>query len=244
MVKEDILDHLDEFRESEEPVEPGAGAEAPARDGRGAGRRYEVNVLVDNSKTRGRPVIWETTPSYRNLFGALDKTRTETGEWETDHTRIKAGSLLRANHGFLVLDAMDVLIEPGVWGALKRTLRHRQVEIQSFDPVFLFAGVSLKPEPVPIDVKVLMIGTRHIYRLLYALDEDFKKIFKVKAEFAMQTPRSSDEVMNYACLIHKRVEDDDLPPFHREAVSAVVEHGFAWPATARSSAPGSPRSPI
>jgi lon-related putative ATP-dependent protease len=170
-------------------------------------------------------VIWETHPSYRNLFGSIEKSREEDGEWATDHTRIKAGSLLRANGGFLVLDAMDVLVEPGVWAALKRTLRHRKVEIQAFDPVFVFSGVSLKPEAVPIDVKVVMIGTRQIYALLYALDEDFKKIFKVKAEFAMHTALDDHELMNYACLIHKRVQLEALPPFHRDAVAAVVEHG-------------------
>ena len=222
-VQEEILDHLDRFREDQEPADSTESSpEAPERD---PWRSYRVNVIVDNSQAGGRPVVWETTPSYRNLFGTLDASRTESGEWESDHTRIRAGSLLRANGGFLVLDAMDVMVEPGVWAALKRTLRHRQVEVQSFEPILLFTGVSLKPEPVPIDVKVVMIGTNQIYRLLYALDEDFKKIFKVKAEFAMRTPLNDEEVMNYACLIHRRCEDEGLPPFHCEAVAAVVEHG-------------------
>ena len=221
-VTEDILDHLDEFRRDNAEDEPQPQTRGRTRS---ESQRYAVNVLVDHSQTEGAPVIWETNPSYRNLFGTIEKSRSESGEWETDHTRIKSGSLLRANGGFLVLDAIDVLVEPGVWAALKRTMRHRQVEIQSFDPSFLVAGVSLKPEPVPIDVKVVMIGTRHIYRLLYAMDEDFKKIFKVKAEFAVHTPLNDEEVMNYACLIHKRVRRDDLPPFHRDAVAGVIEHG-------------------
>jgi ATP-dependent Lon protease len=222
-VSEDILDNLDEFRKANDEGEAAAAPEAakPA-DSR---LRYAVNVVVDNSQAEGPPVIWETNPSYRNLFGTIEKSRSETGEWETDHSRIKAGSLLRAHRGFLVLDALDVLVEPAVWAALKRTLRHRQVEIQTFDPAFLFAGVSLNPEPVPIDVKVVMIGTRQIYSLLYALDEDFKKIFKVKAEFAMQTPLNGEEMMNYACLIHKRVRLEKLPAFHSGAVAGVVEHG-------------------
>ena len=223
-VTDDILANLGEFRKSEEPGEEPAGPPESAASS-GIGQRYSVNVVVDNSQTEGPPVIWETNPSYRNLFGTVEKSRSETGEWETDHTRIKAGSLLRANGGFLVLDAMDVLVEAGVWAALKRTLRHRQVELQSFDPGFLFSGVSLKPEPVPIDVKVVMIGTRQIYRLLYAVDEDFKKIFKVKAEFATHTPLNDDEMLNYACLIHKRVRVEGLPPFHRDAVAGVIEHG-------------------
>jgi lon-related putative ATP-dependent protease len=223
-VTDDILANLGEFRKAEETDDesPGPPEAGPSS---GFGQRYSANVVVDNSQTDGPPVIWETNPSYRNLFGTVEKTRSETGEWETDHTRIKAGSLLRANGGFLVLDAFDVLVEAGVWAALKRTLRHRQVEIQSFDPAFLFSGVSLKPEPVPIDVKVVMIGTRQIYALLFAHDEDFKKIFKVKADFATHTPLNSDEMMNYACLIHKRVRVEGLPPFHRDAVAGVIEHG-------------------
>jgi len=221
-VREDILDHLDEFRSTED--EGAAGAQEGVSSA-GSRMRYRVNVVVDNSQSSGPPVMWETNPSYRNLFGTIEKSRSETGEWETDHTRIKAGSLLRANHGFLVLDAMDVLVEPGVWAALKRTLRHRQVEIQTFDPSFMLAGVSLTPEPVPIDLKVVMIGTRHIYSVLYEHDEDFKKIFKVKAEFAMQTPLNDEELTNYACLIHKRVREEKLPPFHRDAVAGIVEHG-------------------
>jgi lon-related putative ATP-dependent protease len=222
-VAEDLLAHLDEFRSSQESAEAAEGAKPE-----GAGfdlTRYGVNVVVDNSRTRGRPILWETSPSYRNLFGAIEKVRVGAGEWESDHTRIRAGSLLAASGGFLVLDAMDVLVEPGVWAALKRTLRNRSVEMQVFDPFHVISGVSLKPEPAPIDVKVVMIGTRHIYRLLYALDEDFKKIFKVKAELARWTPLSDEELTNYACFVHKKVLDDDLPPFHREAVAAIVEHG-------------------
>jgi len=219
---EDVLEHLEDFREGDgdESEESSPGAKD-----RREHSRHAVNVVVDNSQTKGRPVIWEKTPSYRNLFGTVDKTRTETGEWATDHTRIKAGSLLRANGGFLVIDALDLLVEPGVWAALKRTLRHRQVDIQAFDPILLVTGVSLAPEPVPIDVKVLVIGTHQIYRLLYAVDEDFKKIFKIKAEFARQTPLNDEELMNYACLIRKRCGDDSLPPFRKDAVAAIVEHG-------------------
>jgi lon-related putative ATP-dependent protease len=224
-VTQDILDHLGEFRLPEDAASQEGAAEASQGPPAQEPTRYAVNVVVDNSNTKGRPIIWETAPSYRNLFGTIEKARASSGEWETDHTRIKAGSLLRANGGFLVLDAMDVLVEPGVWMALKRTLRTRKVEIQFFDPLQLLSAISLKPEPIPIDVKVLMIGTRHIYRLLYALDEDFQKIFKVKAEFAMHTPLSAEELQNYACFVHKKAQDDALLPFHRSAVATVVEHG-------------------
>jgi lon-related putative ATP-dependent protease len=221
-VGEAVLAHLPTLREPQEPSEgeAGAAAEAPAD-----GTRYGVNVVVDNAKTQGRPIIWETAPSYRNLFGTIERARRPGGEWDTDHMHIKAGSLLRASGGILVLDAMDVLVEPGVWSGLKRSLRNRTVDIQSFDPLQIFSSVSLKPETAPVDVKVVMIGTRAIYGLLYAVDEDFRKIFKIKSEFAMDTARSDDEIDNYACFVHKKVQDDHLPPFHRDAVAAVVEHG-------------------
>jgi lon-related putative ATP-dependent protease len=222
-VAEDVLENLGSFRDGQEGASledaAGSGESDLDRD------RYRVNVLVDNAKTHGLPIIWETAPSYRNLFGTIEKVRTPSGDFVTDHMRIRSGSLLRASGGILVLDAMDMLVEPGVWAALKRTLRNRSVEIQSFDPLQLFASVSLKPEAVPIDVKVVMLGTRHIYHLLYNLDEDFKKIFKVKAEFAMFTDRSDEELYNYACFVRKKVKDDGLKAFHRDAVSAVVEHG-------------------
>jgi ATP-dependent Lon protease len=224
-VAEDIMENLPLFREAAEGPASGGGGQPAGAEPELDLKRYAVNVVVDNSETKGRPIIWETTPSYRNLFGTVERVRTRTGEWESDHTRIHAGSLLKANGGFLVLDAMDVLTEPGVWAALKRTLRTKKVEIQTFDPLYMFSATSLKPEPAPIDVKVLMIGTRHIYRLLYRLDEDFKKIFKVKAEFTVETDLSDDEVWNFACFVHKKVTDDGLPHFHRAAVAAVAEHG-------------------
>ncbi len=222
-VAEALLDSLDELRQGVDArPEPGPEGEVEIVHD----PSFDVNLLVDNSQTKGRPVIWETTPSYRNLFGTIEKIRTAEGEWVTDHTRIRAGSLLRANGGFLVLDAIDVLVEPGVWAALKRTLRTRKVEIQVFDPMNMMAGNAIKPEPVPIDVKVIMIGTRQIYGLLHRHDEDFTKIFKVKAEMAMTIPRSGQELINYAAFVHKKTQDDELPPFHRQAVAAIIEHGI------------------
>ena len=106
-----------------------------------------------------------------------------------------------------------------------RTLRTRKLEIQLFDPLQLHLSGALKPEPIGVDVKVLMLGTPQIYRSLYALDEDFQKIFKIKAEFAGQTQLSEGELRNYACFVHKKVADDSLPPFHRDAIAAVVEQG-------------------
>ena len=115
------------------------------------------------------------------------------GMWKTDFTKIKSGSFLRANGGYLVLNALDVFIEPGVWIALKRTLRNRTMEMQSFDPFYLFASSALKPEPIDVKVKVVMIGDAYIYETLYAVDEDFKKIFKMKADFDTVMERKDED---------------------------------------------------
>ena len=151
--------------------------------------RWRVNLVVDNTDVGGRPVVMETEPTYTNLFGTVERTLTQSGEAATSFMRIRAGSLMRANGGFLVLNADDVLMEPRVWPGLKRALKYRRVQIQSLESLVLGAAL-LKPEPVPINVKVVIIGGRAIYDLLFRYDSDFPKIFKVLADFDMVLARS------------------------------------------------------
>ena len=186
---------------------------------------YQVNVLVDNSEAKGAPVIIETSPTYRNLFGTIERSWGMGGIGKTDFTKIKSGSFLRANGGYLVLNALDVLIEPGVWLALKRTLRNRSMEMQSFDPFYLFASSALKPEPIGAKVKVVMIGDAYLYETLYAVDEDFKKVFKIKADFDTVMERKDETQLQYASFIHKICHDENLLPFDRSGVAAVIEYG-------------------
>jgi lon-related putative ATP-dependent protease len=187
---------------------------------------YQVNVLVDNSESKGAPVIIETSPTYRNLFGTVERSIDRLGGiWKTDFTKVKSGSFLRANGGYLVLNALDVFIEPGVWLALKRTLRNRRMEMQSFDPFYLFASSALKPEPIDIRVKVVMIGETYIYDTLFYVDEDFKKIFKIKADFDVVMERTPETQEQYSAFIRKICHDEKLLPFDRTGVAAVVEHG-------------------
>jgi lon-related putative ATP-dependent protease len=147
------------------------------------------------------------------------------GMWKTDFTKIKSGSFLRANGGYLVLNALDVFIEPGVWIALKRTLRNRSMEMQSFDPFYLFTSSALKPEPIEARVKVVMIGDAYIYETLYYMDEDFKKIFKIKADFDSVMNRNEDSQLQYSTFIRKICQDEKLLPFDRTGVAAVIEYG-------------------
>lgn len=187
---------------------------------------YQVNILVDNSETKGAPVIIETSPTYRNLFGTIERSIDRMGGiWKTDFTKIKSGSFLRASGGYLVLNAVDVFTEPGVWIALKRTLRNRSLEMQSFDPFYLFASSALKPEPIDVRVKVVMIGDTYLHDLLYAVDEDFKKIFKVRADFDSVMNRTPEAMVQYASFIRKICKDENLLPFDKTGVAAVLEQG-------------------
>ncbi len=186
---------------------------------------YRVNLLVDNSEQKGAPVVIETNPSYMNLFGSIESVVSRSyGIGQTDFTRIKAGSFLKANGGYLVLNALDALVEPGVWATLKRTLRNQTFEIQNFAAMFLFATSRLKPEPIPCDVKVVMIGDAYVFNVIYYADEDFKKIFKIKAEFASDMPRTEATPAEYARFIKKIGDDDRLLSFDREGVAAVIEY--------------------
>jgi len=223
--KENILGTPARFQpKPETPQVPIPGLVLPSQPD--AFTEFQVNVLVDNSETKGGPVIIETSPTYRNLFGTIERNVDRMGGmWKTDFTKIKSGSFLRANGGYLVLNALDVFIEPGVWIALKRTLRNRTMEMQSFDPFYLFASSALKPEPIDIKVKVVMIGDAYIYETLYAVDEDFKKIFKVKADFDTVMERKDETQLKYAAFIRKICNDEKLLPFDRSGAAAVIEYG-------------------
>lgn len=224
-VKDSILENPSRFQpKTEVPQLPIPGLAIPLPVDTFS--EYQVNVLVDNSETKGAPVIIETSPTYRNLFGTIERGLDRLGGiWKTDFTKIKAGSFLRANGGYLVLNGLDVLIEPGVWIALKRTLKNRSMEMQSFDPFYLFASSALKPEPIEVRVKVVMIGDAYLYGMLYAMDEDFKKIFKIKADFDSVMDRKDQTLLQYASFIRKICRDETLLPFDRTAVAAVIEYG-------------------
>lgn len=186
---------------------------------------YRANLLINNSERKGAPVIMETNPNYINLFGSIELAASRFGVVQTDFTKIKAGSFLKANGGYLVINALDALIEPGVWQTLKRTLRNQKLEIQNYASLFLISTTRLKPEPIKCDVKVVLIGDAYIYYLLYRLDEDFKKIFKVKAEFDSEMKKDNQTIKEYIAFINKISGEDDLKPFDKSGMAAVVEYG-------------------
>ncbi|HPQ60819.1 MAG TPA: ATP-binding protein, partial [Syntrophales bacterium] len=184
---------------------------------------YRVNLLVDNSHLEKPPVIIESFPTYRNLFGSIERVLDRNGVWRTDYSRIKVGSLVRANGGFLVLNLLDAIMEPGVWSALKRSLKTKKMEIQTYDPFYMFTTTGLKPEPIDMDVKVIVISDAYLYYLLYAYDEDVKKIFKVRADFDTAMDRTETSIHQFSAFLRSKTAEDGLRPLDRTAVAAVAE---------------------
>jgi ATP-dependent Lon protease len=184
-----------------------------------------VNVVADNSRTRGAPVIVETSPTYKNLFGTIEHDVNLFGRVSTNFTRIKPGSLLRANGGYLVFDLEDALIEPLVWERLKRAIKAGQLLTDVYEPFALLATTALKPQPIPLDTKVVVIGSTELYYLLHFADPDFPELFKVRADFGPETPRSPDAHRDYARFVARLVRNDRLPPFNADAVAEIIRFG-------------------
>jgi ATP-dependent Lon protease len=220
---EDMLQNdLDRFREAR----PRRGEEdAPAFRKQEPFEEFSVNLILDNSETDRVPIVIEKSPSYKNLFGSLERVVDRFGYWRTDFTRIFSGSLLHAAGGYLVMNASDVFAEMGVWMALKRTVRNGELEIAGYDPFSMMAGSGIKPEPVPLDVKVVLIGDARMYGILYQYDEDFKKIFKIKAEFDTVMEYNRKNIDQYFRFISRVVQDENLPAFDISGMQAMVEYG-------------------
>ena len=166
-LEKNILDNLSRFQQREEQQPSVLGIQLPKEED--GFLEYQVNVIVDNAREQGVPVIIEKNPRYKNLFGTIERVVDRNGVWRTDFTHIKAGSIVKADGGYLVLNALDALTEPGVWVTLKRVLRNRQIEIQPIESGLLGASSALKPEPIDLNVKVIMIGDPSMYQLLYGL---------------------------------------------------------------------------
>ena len=186
---------------------------------------YQVNILVDNSDSKGAPVIFENTPTFFNLVGKIEK-RVENGIYQTDFTMVKAGAMFRANGGYLVLHAREVLTYPFAWDAIKNMLRHQRVQIEEMGENFQFLPTTgLRPDPIPVQCKVILIGSNHLYHLLARMDEDFGKAFQVKAEFDSMVQRDPDTMTEYARFIATTCQRDQLKPVDRSGVAAVIEYG-------------------
>jgi ATP-dependent Lon protease len=227
-VRHHILDNLEPFKEregEEEARESPDGTPRPMPGERDPFRMYGVNVILAHGTTEACPVVFETTPTYPNLFGTIQRSYDMRGGYTSDFMDLRAGSLLRADGGFLIMYALDALTEPGVWKTLKRTMNHGMLEIQPLDLFFAVSSAAMKPEPVDINVKVVLIGDRDMYELLYSFEEDFRKIFKVRAEFDEEMKMNDEVIRQYGGHLRKLSEDEKLCPFDRTAVAAMIEYG-------------------
>jgi lon-related putative ATP-dependent protease len=224
-VEEHILSHLEDF--SEDSAKPDAAAQIRLEPPNDPFVIYQVNIVVDNTDIKGAPVVIETNPTYSNLFGRVER-KAQFGTLSADFTLIRAGSYAKANGGFLVVNAHDVLLNAGVWEMLKRTVKNKEVRIEDMAEQFGMVPVAgMRPSPIPVYVKVIMIGHQFIYHQLYSADEDFRKIFKVKADFDSEMPRDAQGFDNYAAFISSRCEDERLLHFDPPGAARVVEYG-AW----------------
>ena len=228
-VERDIIDNALDFLRSPGPQE---GAEQPINpalsldpDQPPSFRRYRVNVIVDQSDATGAPVVYEDIPSLSNLIGRIEHL-SQFGALITDFNLIKPGALHRANGGYLLMDARKVLMEPLAWEELKRALRADEIRIDGLaQRLSLISTVSLEPEPIPLEVKIVLVGDRMLYHLLSAYDPDFESLFKVPAEFNDRMDLTPEAVDDYARLIAKLARREKLRPLDPGGVARVIEYG-------------------
>ncbi|MBC7265007.1 MAG: AAA family ATPase [Chloroflexi bacterium] len=219
----DVVENVHLFQPSEAAEE--TSPKIPGVAGRGDPlTRYSVNVIVDNSKVSGAPVVFEGNPTYYNLVGRTEY-RAELGALVTDFTMIRSGALHRANGGYLMLEAASLLRSPLAWDVLKRALRSGEIRLDEMSADYTPALMeSLRPEPIPLDTKVVLIGDAQSYYLLLHLDEEFGELFKVKAEFDYLMDRTPEGLQNYAAFIAERCREEGLRHFTPDGVAAVVDH--------------------
>ncbi len=223
-IHNDIIEHNDIFLQSdEEQSGPATAVLSPGRSKEAFSKRYKINVLVDNSESSGAPVVYEQNPTYPNLIGRLEHMA-QLGALVTDFTLIKSGALHQANGGYLVLDARKLVMQPYAWEGLKRVLRSGEICIESPGQAYgLVSTVALQPEPIPLKVKVVLLGERTLYYLMHQNDPDFGELFKVMADFDDQLPRNDDNNMIYARLIGTLARKESLRHFNRGAVAKIIE---------------------
>jgi lon-related putative ATP-dependent protease len=219
-VQQDMVEHVDDFRKQEESVSV-SGMTVTLHQ---TFHNYQINVLVSNNKESGAPILSEDNPAYSNLVGRVEHIA-QFGALVTDFTLIKPGALHRANGGYLLLDVRKVLMQPLAWEGLKRALQSREIRIESLGQMYgLISTVSLEPEPIPLDIKIVLFGDRLFYYLLQEYDPEFSELFKVAADFEEHIERSADTHLLYARLIATLARKEGLLPYDRYAVARVIEY--------------------
>ena len=226
-LEEDVLDHAEVFQQPKDGEQPTLFGISLAQgdDSDATFRRYRVNLLIEHTEAKGAPIVDEDNPTHDNLVGRIEHIA-QMGTLVTDFTLIKAGAFHRANGGYLVLDALKVLTQPFAWEALKRALRAHEIRTESVGQMLsLISTVSLEPEPIPLDVKVVLVGQRMIYYLLHDLDPEFGELFKVVVDFDEDMQREPGSDLLYARAVATMARSMKLRPLERDAVARVIEHG-------------------
>ena len=185
---------------------------------------YKVNVFVDNSSLASSPIIIEPNPNWFNIFGKVER-RALMGTYMSDHTMIKPGAVQLANGGYLILNIRDVVLNPGVWEGLKRVIRTKEVRVEDpWEQFSFFTPQGMRPQPMPVQLKIVVMGDDQLYQQLSLYDEDFWEMFKVKADFDYQIERTEENIEAYACFIRTCCDDERLLPFDRSGVAKIIEH--------------------
>ena len=226
LLEDDIVENLENFKEEEEDDSnnPLAMFAAAQRNPETFFERYRINLFVDNSQVKTAPVIFESNPTYYNLAGSIEY-QNEMGVMKTDFTMIKPGALHRANGGYLILLAKDILSNSYSWKSLKRSLLDEAVTIDSrASSAGALVSQTIKPEPIPIDVKVIIIGDYYTYAILSEYDEEFQKLFKVMADFESDMDRSNENISKFARFVSTKCQMEGLSHFTPSAVALLVEH--------------------
>ncbi len=219
--KEDILEHLEDFKVQEEQGPQPAFLKLPKSEP--TFTRYIINVLVNNKDCKGAPCIFESNPTYYNLFGRIEH-KIQYGFAITDFSMIKAGSLHKANGGYIVINALDLLRNIFAYDALKRAIRDKEAKIEDvWEQYRLMSTTTLKPEPMPLNIKVILVGDPYLYYLLHNLDQEYRELFKVKADFDSRMKRTDENIQKYAFFIATLCKEEKLLPFDRTGVAKVVE---------------------
>jgi lon-related putative ATP-dependent protease len=222
-VREDILENIEDFKPQEE--QPSTLPFLKPQKSEPSFVKYYVNVLVNNRYTKGAPVVIESNPTYYNLFGRIEH-KLQYGVAVTDFSMIKPGSLQKANGGYLIIDALEVLKNIFVYDALKRAIKDREIRIEDvWEQYRLVSSITLKPQALPFNVKIILIGNPRLYYLLYNLDEEYRELFKIKADFENRMIRNEESLLKYAGFVRAKCEEKDLLPFERDAVAQIIEYG-------------------
>ena len=223
-VRGDVVKNINDFKQASPSEEEGFMALFKKSSQEVMRERYSVNLLVDNHTCEGAPVIIETNPNYYNLCGRVEYS-SRMGAVSTDFTMIKPGAFHLANGGYLIVNAIDVLMNPGVWEAMKRTLKTKKLSIESLGEQYgLIAMASLKPKEIPVDLKVIMLGSSYLYHIMYQYDEDFRKLFKIHADFDADVENTPNNISKMAEFVSATVKRENLKDFTRDAVARVVEY--------------------